>query len=157
MRAVDLPVATDLQAELSSPSAVRKALLARGWDLNWVDGVTGEVQKGRLRATVPQIEAAVRVSMCGRRHAARRGGTCSPLWQSRWPVRALLYLPINSVLCPVQISYLESLGIPLKSVENMVSMNKLVRPLLFGLLSAACRQLLFALRCRRQRWGRHRR
>ena len=60
MRAAETPVATDLQAELSSPAAVRKALLARGWDLAWVDGVTGEILKHKLQATVPQIEAAVR-------------------------------------------------------------------------------------------------
>jgi hypothetical protein len=60
VRAAAAPVATDLQAELSSPAAVRKALLARGWDLAWIDGVTGEMQKKRLKATVPQIEAAVR-------------------------------------------------------------------------------------------------
>ncbi len=81
-RAVDLPVA-DVSAELASPAAVRKALLARGWDLAWIDGVTGEMIKRRLQASVPQIEAVV--------------------------------------------SYLESLDIPLKAVENMVAINKLVR------------------------------
>jgi hypothetical protein len=100
VRAVAAPVAADLQAELSSPSAVRKvpcrlsprsapdsllgaanavismltwgmdgcpssfcmlqALLARGWDLAWVDGVTAEVQKRRLQAPISQIEAVVR-------------------------------------------------------------------------------------------------
>lgn len=38
---------------------VRKALLAKGWDLAWIDGVTGEIQKRKLQATVPQIEAVV--------------------------------------------------------------------------------------------------
>lgn len=51
--------AADVGADQSSPSAVRKALLARGWDLAWIDGVTGEMIKGRLSASVPQIEAAV--------------------------------------------------------------------------------------------------
>ncbi|KAI7845626.1 hypothetical protein COHA_000912 [Chlorella ohadii] len=82
VRAVDAPVATDLQAELSSPAAVRKALLARGWDLAWIDGVTGEIQKRKLQATVPQIEAV--------------------------------------------IDFLQGLGIPLKSVENMASINKAI-------------------------------
>ena len=38
---------------------VRKALLARGWDLAWIDGVTGEIQKRKLQASVAQIEAVV--------------------------------------------------------------------------------------------------
>jgi hypothetical protein len=36
-----------------------QALLAHGWDLAWIDGVTGEIQRRRLQAAVPQVEAAV--------------------------------------------------------------------------------------------------
>ena len=164
MRAVDTPVATDLQAELSSPAAVRKALLARGWDLAWIDGVTGEMIKRKLQASVPQIEAAVRVSL-GREERSRHrcvgsgkdrnalarqlttgsGVACMLASHLRAaggnaplpPCRcgdpcALPLLSFNKRASlrfswRVQVSYLESLGIPLKSVENMVSINKLVR------------------------------
>ncbi|PSC75702.1 regulator of CO2-responsive genes isoform B [Micractinium conductrix] len=72
--------ATELAELQAKPTAVRKMLLGRGWDLNWVDGVTGEIMKRKLTGDVATIEAAV--------------------------------------------SYLESLGIPTKSVENMASINK---------------------------------
>lgn len=52
---------------------VRKALLARGWDLAWIDGVTGEIMKRRLAANVPQIEAAVRLSAHGCHCASSNG------------------------------------------------------------------------------------
>lgn len=45
-------------------AAVRKALLARGWDLAWIDGVTGEILKRKLTASVSEIEAAVRLLLC---------------------------------------------------------------------------------------------
>ncbi|KAL4437086.1 hypothetical protein ABPG75_004225 [Micractinium tetrahymenae] len=80
VRAVEAPAAADLAELQRSPAAVRKALLARGWDLAWIDGVTGEILKCKLTAGVPEIEAV--------------------------------------------ISYLEGLGIPTKSVENMASINK---------------------------------
>lgn len=52
-------VVTRAHPPLFPPAAVRKALLARGWDLAWIDGVTGEIMKRKLTASVSEIEAAV--------------------------------------------------------------------------------------------------
>ena len=145
--------AADVFADQSSPAAVRKALLARGWDLAWIDGVTGEMIKGRLSASVPQIEAAVgaggvrgwcramRLPCCARLCPSPPplGTPCSALFgrlAATHPLCTLCHaVPCCAMLCHAvpccvmlchaapavlpQVAYLESLGIPLKAVENM--------------------------------------
>lgn len=148
---------------------MRKALLARGWDLAWIDGVTGEIMKRKLTASVSDIEAAVSPppldpflpwaacppSSRPKLAASHRGRlyswpsmqpTCTPsrpgLLTSRGPARPPppLHVMLSFALsCPLsecasvlhrsamQISYLEGLGIPTKSVENMASINKQAR------------------------------
>ena len=93
-RLVARVAAADAGADQSSPSAVRKALLARGWDLAWIDGVTGEMIKGRLSASVPQMEAAVSWGSC------RAGGGGAQL--PRPPRTAAWGCPRSAVplLCP---------------------------------------------------------
>ena len=124
--------AADVGADQSSPSAVRKALLARGWDLAWIDGVTGEMIKGRLSASVPQIEAAVgargvgavlfRAVLCCAVlcHTVRHPSALCPL-QIASMITPLAHAVHDVPCCPClpQVSYLEGLGIPLKAVENM--------------------------------------
>lgn len=141
---------------------VRKALLAKGWDLAWIDGVTGEIQKRKLQATVPQIEAVVGpLSVVVRRASGALGawllaealvGCWSPQrwwgasgrWRGCLPLRRLRMTagavvrkaagapgiePGSGPLWRValsQIDYLQGLGIPLKSVENMASINKAI-------------------------------
>ena len=131
--------AADVGADQSSPSAVRKALLARGWDLAWIDGVTGEMIKGRLSASVPQIDAAVGARGVGAvlLHVVQclPCALCStfPTPLGTLPLAHSIHgqTPVIFCACCVmlpllyhadrlpQVSYLEGLGIPLKAVENM--------------------------------------
>lgn len=71
--AVDLPTATDapgsmrsseLPAAINTMNAARKVLRSMGWDDAWIDGVVGEIRKGKLQTSAEQIEAIVRRVVC---------------------------------------------------------------------------------------------
>ena len=59
----------DFASRQAEAAAVRKFLLGKGWELAWIDGVTGELRRRKISASVEQMEQVVRRRAGGEQRA----------------------------------------------------------------------------------------
>ena len=105
-------VSQALTAKASTMAEVKKYLLSVGWDLAWVDGVTSEIMKTKLDTNAQKCKNVVRHTY---------NFPFSSLLSTSISIYEVLHVYI---IIFMQVEYLQSLGIKMNRIENMVSIAK---------------------------------